>query len=521
MKNLVKKYLHQNQFSNVAEDFEDLFQSHPNYPSLYAVTDTFDLLSIENIAIKIPKEQIEELPKEFMAIYKNSLVLVTKTNEKISIENQDAKKELLSYSDFLESWNGVIIVIEPNIKITSTTNKNISSWLLYTLPFIALSALSIYYNKYNFNAISTLLISLIGLLASVFILQEKFGVKNEIASKFCNINPNTSCNSVIKSENSKINKYFNFTDLPLLFFSINLLAILIQPQSSSFIIGLVSLSSIPVLLYSVWLQKFQLKNWCVLCLVVSFLILVQSLVFVFTNNFSIDTTLPINLSVILTSSILVTSFWLFLKPILEKKYALETTNTELSKFKRNFNLFQFLSKDIEEYDDFEKLKGIEFGNEHAATQLTLILSPSCGHCHTAFSDAYELFQKFPEKIRVNILFNINPENNDNPYKIILENLLALNLQNPQKAQEAIIDWHINRLDLENWKTKWTVESPHMLVNQQIQNQYYWCLKNEFNYTPVKIINGNQFPNGYEINELKYFINDFHQEIENEKSLKAV
>lgn len=46
MKNLVKKYLHQNQFSDVVEEFEDLFQSHPNYPSLYAITDTFNLLSI-------------------------------------------------------------------------------------------------------------------------------------------------------------------------------------------------------------------------------------------------------------------------------------------------------------------------------------------------------------------------------------------------------------------------------------------------------------------------------------------
>ncbi len=129
--------------------------------------------------------------------------------------------------------------------------------------------------------------------------------------------------------------------------------------------------------------------------------------------------------------------------------------------------------------------------------------------------------KFPDKIYLNVLFNINPENNDNPYKAIVENLLALNEKNPEKAQEAIIDWHINQLGLENWKIKWTVEMPHMLVNQQIQNQYYWCLKNEFNYTPVKLINGNLFPEKYEISELKYFINDFHQEIELENSLKAV
>lgn len=520
MKNIVKKYLHQNQFGHVIDDFEDIFQSHPNYPSMYAITDTLNLLSIENIAIKIPKEQIEELPKQFLAIYENELVLVNKLDKNISIETNDLKKKQLDYSIFLEFWNGIILAIEPNTKITSISNKKSSKWLLYTLPFIALISLSIYYNEYTLSALGSLLISLTGILVSIFILQEKFGVKNEIASKLCNMNPSASCNSVIKSKTSKINNYFNFTDLPLLYFGISFISILIAPKASSLLFGLISLASFPMLGYSVWLQKFGIKKWCTLCLAVSFLIVLQSVLFVLANT-SFDLISQINLAVFLFVSIFVISIWSFIKPILEAKYNLENTNTELNKFKRNFTLFQFFSNEIEEYDDFEKLKGITFGNKNAATQLTLILSPSCGHCHKAFKEAYELYQKFSGKMHLNILFNINQENKDNPYKSIVENLLAWNEQNPEKAQEAIIDWHINRFDLENWKKKWTVETPHIIVNKQMQNQYYWCLKNDFNYSPVKIINGELFPENYEINELKYFINDFHQEIEMEETLQAV
>lgn len=520
MKNVVKKYLHQNQFSHVIEDFEDVFQSHPNYPSLYAITDSLNLLSIENIAVKVPKEQIEELPKQFLAIYESQLVLVNKVDKKISIETDNLKKKQINYSNFLEFWNGIIIAIEPNIKITSISNKKNSVWFSYALPFIALLSVSIYYNQYTFNAFSALLISLIGIIVSVFILQEKFGVENEISSKFCNLSPSASCNSVIQSKNSNINTYFNFTDLPLLYFVISFISILMEPKASSLIFGLISLASFPIVLYSVWLQKFGIKKWCVLCLAISFLIVLQSVFFVFSNT-SFDVLSQINLAVLLFVSIVVTSIWLFIKPILETKYNLENTNTQLHKFKRNYTLFQFFSNEIEEYDDFEKLKGITFGNENAAVQLTLILSPSCGHCHKAFKDGYELYQKFSEKFYLNILFNINPDNKDNPYKSIVENLLALKEQNPKNAQEAIIDWHINRLDMKNWKKKWTVETPHMLVNQHIQNQYYWCLKNEFNYTPVKIINGELFPDAYEINDLKYFMNEFQQEIETEETLRAV
>lgn len=503
------------------EDFDDLFQSHPNYPSLYAITDTLNLLSIENITVRVPKEQIEELPKEFLAIYKNQLVIVFKSESKISVEGINSSKTELSYSDFLESWNGIVLAVEPTIKIISKSKKSLS-WLLFTLPFIALISLSVYYNKFDWNSFSYILISVIGIITSIFILQEKFGIKNEIASKFCNINPSVSCNSVLTSNKSKINNYFNFTDLPLLFFTTNFIAIILYPKEASLILGVLSTLSIPVLIYSIWIQKFELKKWCVLCLAVSALIFVSSGIFLYTNytNFS-DWTLHINLSYFLFSAIATTSLWFFIKPILESKFKLENTNNELSKFKRNFNLFQYLSKEITEFEDFHKLKGITFGNKNVSTQLTLVLSPSCGHCHKAFEDAYEMYKRFPEKIHLNILFNINPSNTDNPYKIIVENLLAINEQNPQNAQEAIIDWHINKLDLESWKRKWSIETPHMLVNQQIQNQYYWCQKNEYNYTPVKIINDKQFPDGYEISEIRYFINDFEQISEMENALEAV
>jgi uncharacterized membrane protein len=520
MVNLLKKYLHKNGYILQKEAFEDLFLSHPNYPSLFAFTDSLDVLSIENIAIKIPKEQFIELPENFLTIYKGDLVLITKNNQSIIIETEKAKKQKLTSDEFISGWEEVVIAVEPNVNPVLKKEKKNTKWLLYILPFIALISLSIYYNEYTLNAIATLIISLLGIVVSVFILQERFGVKNKITSKFCNRNPSISCTSIINSKNSKTNNYFNFTDLPLLYFGICFLSILVQPIQSSTIINVVSVFSIPILIYSVWLQKFQLKKWCLLCLSVSFLIILQSVFFVFANS-SFDIITKIHFAVLLFVSITMVSIWLIIKPVLETKYNLESTNNELNRFKRNFNFFQFLSKDIEEYDDFEKLKGITFGNKEASTQLTLILSPSCGHCHSAFEDAFELFQNYSEKIHLNILFNINPNNEDNRYKIVVENLIALNEQDPQKAKEAIIDWHINRLSLEKWTKKWTVETPHLLVNKQLQNQYYWCLKNEFNYTPVKIINENLFPKGYEIKELKYFITNLDEEIENRKSLQAV
>ena len=108
---------------------------------------------------------------------------------------------------------------------------------------------------------------------------------------------------------------------------------------------------------------------------------------------------------------------------------------------------------------------------------------------------------------------INPENNDNPYKAVVERLLTLNRSTPGKIVEAISDWHIKKMSLKKWLKKWQNEPASMMINQEIQKQYEWCSKNNFNYTPVKIVNEKLFPNEYELSELKYFLNDFVEEKE--------
>lgn len=520
MKNIVKKYLELNQYNELLDEFEDLFQSHPNFPSLFAVTDTLTLLAIENIAIKLPKEQFEELPVQFLSIYKNQLVLISKKESKVIIENEELKKSSISITEFLENWEGITVLVEPNHNSNFYKTTTSSKWLLFIFLSIVLIGSSIYFNNYNFESTSTLITSITGLCISVFILQEKYGFQNEVISNFCSSNQNVSCNSVVQSKSSDLIKNFNFSDLPIVFFSISTLSLLIQPQSSTIIVNTLSFISIPLIGYSIWLQKKVVKKWCLLCLLVSVIILIQSLMFL--NSFDgLKIYSKLNYSTFIITSTTLIALWHYFKPIFESNLELDKKNIALNKFKRNFQLFQFLSKDIEEYDDFEKLKGISFGNKEASTQLTLILSPSCGHCHKAFEDGYHLVQKFPNQIHLHILFNLNPENENNPYKKIVEHLIALNFQNQEKAKEALIDWHIKRYDMENWLMKWSVEAPIMLVSQQIQNQYYWCSKNNFNFTPVKLINDNIFPINYEIEELKYFINEFEIKSNNENSLEAV
>jgi hypothetical protein len=65
MLQLIKLYLSKMQYASKIKDFEDAFNSHPNYPSLLAITDSLTFIGIENIAAKVPFQHIEKLPNIF------------------------------------------------------------------------------------------------------------------------------------------------------------------------------------------------------------------------------------------------------------------------------------------------------------------------------------------------------------------------------------------------------------------------------------------------------------------------
>ncbi|WP_029271613.1 vitamin K epoxide reductase family protein [Flavobacterium sp. KJJ] len=512
MLKLVQKFLQINRYSDIKNEFKDLFLSHPNYPSLFAITDSLDLLSIENAAIRVPKEQIVDLPANFLAYFKDELILVERAKNYVRINTIKKGSHKIAYEKFLLDWNGVIVAIEPNNVIARENLKVEYSWLKYSLPLLLVIGLSFFYNAYDLFSLVFLTTSLLGFIVSVFIVQEKLGFKNSIISKFCNLSSNSSCNSVINANEGRENNLFNFSDLPLIFFGSSLIAVLIQPLNSAIFIGFLSLLAIPIMVSSIWIQKFEIQKWCVMCLVVSFLIFTQSVIWfasdLFTLSFSFESVFPFVFSLVLLIPI-----WLVVKPMIKNVLNSENSLKELKKFKRNYSLLNFLAKKVPHPQGLEDLRGLNFGSRNAAVKLSVIISPSCEHCHKTFQEAFDLVLRFPDKIYLNVLFNINPENTDNPYKIVVERLLTINRSTPGKTVEAISDWHIKKMSLKKWLKKWHLEPVSMMISQEINKQYEWCSKNNFNYTPVKIVNEKLFPNEYELSELKYFLNDFVEEIE--------
>ena len=507
--NLLKKYLSiTNNYSRINE-FEDLLESHPNYPSLFAITDTFSILGIENVAANVPKDQLEELPNHFLGYVKNDsedldIAIVEQIDNKIAITFEDRKRQIITVNAFKELWNGVVVVVEPNVNKEFKTNS-----VLEKAIFVALGLFVLFFLRQGFQfsieASISFLLYTIGFVFSIFIIQEKLDKGQESVSKLCTFNENTSCDSVIKSTRAKINKWVDFSDLPILFFSMAIFAMLIDTKAY-IIFNSLSLLSIPVVLYSVWLQKVKLKKWCILCLVISTLLMFQSILF-FGTGFQFSD----NITIVITAATLIGLLWFFIKNYLERNKDLENSNKELKRFKRNYKIFNLLQNPLQMPTRAGMFSTIEIGKKTNPVKISLALSPSCGHCHVAFEQAIKLYNLNTEKIKLSIFFNLNPENKDNPYLNVAKSIMQINKNNPENIIEALSDWHLKRMDLSEWSLKWNQKNIDDEILEDLQLAYDWCRENDFNYTPVRMINESEYPKEYDLEELRYFISEIEEE----------
>lgn len=503
MLNITKEYLIQNNHQEKIKEFEDAYNSHPNYPSLFALTDSLNLVNVDNIAARVDKSEFENLPDLFLAMIDNELFLVKKQGDKISLMDDKKQSSVITKEEFVFKWDGIIVGIEEGIKEDAYSSSFYNNLIISGLLLFGVFLFKQFLDS-NFNSISNVVffLNLVGVILGVLIINDKYyGANSYIVSKLCSQGESMSCDDVINSKFAQINKWLEFSDLPIIYFSSAIISMLFAPSVYQDII-MMSVFVVPVVFYSLWLQKVKINKWCPLCLLVGSVLVVTSLLtLILSYQFNWN-----NWYVLLVSFSLFLGLWVTFKNQLLEKKNFQTENFSLRKFKRNPDLFLKLITPVSLNTSLLTFNKLIIGSEEAPVTLTLILSPSCPHCHTAYEKAIYLFQKFKENLKVEVLYNVNPENVLNEYRTVALVLLQLNRENTSYSLEALDDWHNKQMNLKDWKNKWERDVDPTVIND-LEEQYNWCQENNFNYTPVRLINQNLLPNEYDIEDLKYFINE--------------
>lgn len=299
--------------------------SHPDYPSLLSITDTLDELGIENAAIRIEKDKLQDMPLPFLAHLNGNGGAFAMVNTRDKLENQ--------LPGFFDCWDGVAVAAEKSENWHSKSNNewlrkdkkqlvNVAVILLLLTTFVLLAgAVSL-----SWMQTGLLLVAIAGVFISWMTVSKELGIENKIADKVCG--SNTDCSSVIHSSVGKLPLGIVWSDAGIVYFTFLLMMLVISSFTGNsrqlyILLSIPAVCALPVTLLSVWYQWRVIKKWCRLCLITVTLLWLQFIVLLPQINTLLKgglnktsiTYVPVAIFILF----FVTAFWLWLKPLLKKK----------------------------------------------------------------------------------------------------------------------------------------------------------------------------------------------------------
>lgn len=479
------------------QEFYFQFNSHPDFPSALAYSDTLNFMGISNDVYNLEKEYWAELPNEFITIYKNNFALIEKQNYFYKVYTN--KIEYVSLEQLQIDSNNLVFLFEKTEEGQEKKQFQFS-YLLYV--FVGTSFLySIMLQKWEFVVFN--MFSILGLYISIEIYNRKIGKESVILNNLCrSAQKDTSsknCTKIIETD--KINALgLKLSDLSLVYFSTLLILGVFYPYTDG-VLKIISFSSVLIIGYSLFVQTFEEKAFCKICLLIILVLIGQIIVtFLFFNSdFFLGTT-------ILSATTFVTLFFglAFINDLIIQKEKYRKSDIKNLKFKRNYNIFK---RELREKQIVIKNHNSLFliGNPISKLKITLITNPYCGFCKDAHIILENLLTKYPN-ISAQICFSYFPDSADNELTSIISVFKNIYEKDGGKALLQAIEYWYEKKDIKYFEQKYKA----YLVSTDLTEVIELASEikdNEITFTPAMLINGYQFPKIYEVKDIFYFIDD--------------
>lgn len=487
------------------QEFLFQFNSHPNYPSALAFSDTLNFMGVRNDAYELDKEYWDELPEEFIAIVDNSFSLVKKSGNHYSIYSDKIKT--LNKEELYKKSTDFVLLFE---KDEGAENNPASNFKL--LIYIILGIIIIYslLNHAWYEAVFNIL-SIIGIYISLEVFNQKFGNTSSVIGSICggsSVNQTTnSCDKIINEDKTSI-LGLKFADFSLIYF-IGIATLGLFLPATAFIIKGFTFVSIIAIGYSLYIQTFVQKTFCRVCLLIISILVVQLIIssFLFKNIFIEPKIILLNLILWISLFTLV----LFLNNTLQEKERLQKSNAKNLRFKRNYDLFKRELVENEKIN-FSDKQTFSLGNKNAKLHISIISNPYCGFCKDAHKIMERLLEKHPDDISAQIRFNYLPEKAPEKFTDLISDFIHIyKSKSEEEFLKTVEHWFENK-DESKIKEKAGINSVQEnlapLINMSKEN-----IDAGLNFTPIFIINGYQFPEKYDREDIWFFIDELLEDEE--------
>lgn len=504
---------------------KQLLEKHPAYPSLLAIHDAVTHFNISAAAIDADRNRIQEFPLPFMAY------LTTKGGQFVTVVNVSqasvtykANSRLITstLAEFTTQWNGKTLLVQANAKSGQenyAVERRKEVWQHAKIPlFLAALFIALFGQYVNYGMASgwqaathylfTGLLYFMGVLVSSLLLWYEVDTTNTTLQQICTAGAKTNCNAILHSKQSKFLGWLTWSEIGFYYFLGGFFTLLLVGLPAMPLLALFNFLAIPYIFFSVYYQWQVVKQWCVLCLAVQAILLVQGIINIFFTELVVRQNIGTLAIPVLVSYLLPIVIWNITKPYLLELKKLTPKVKELGRLKANTNIFESLLVKQKQIAKTTKGLGVVLAKPHAKYTIIKVCNPYCGPCAKAHP-LLESILHSNKNVQVQVIFTATTQEADKRSKPV-KHFLALQQQyGVALAEEAMAYWYnMPQKNYEQFAAKYPV-SELVLANQApaITAMKNWCDDIDIQFTPTFFINGYQLPEIYTMEEVKYLLED--------------
>jgi thiol-disulfide isomerase/thioredoxin len=276
------------------------------------------------------------------------------------------------------------------------------------------------------------------------------------------------------------------------------------------LLSFINLLSLPYIFFSVYYQWKIVKQWCILCLTVQAVIVLQLLIAVAGNLYNTSfIAMPFHTYIQLLFCFFAPPVLLYIiMPALKKaKESKEHYNT-LQRFKNNGEVFDAILHKQKSIQHAADGLGITLGNPNAVWKIIKVCNPYCGPCAKVHPIVEELVNH-NANTQLQIIFTATGEDSDNRTAPVLHLLAIASAGNESLTKQALDDWYnAPKKDYASFAKKHPIDNAILTAQKiKIEAMKTWCDAEEIMFTPTFFVNGFQLPESYSISDLKYLLTD--------------
>lgn len=282
MLNLITRILRSYGIRILPDTVKEVFLSHPNYPGINCISDSFNSWNIKHTVVRITLDRICELGIPAISFFSNGdcIWILKVTEDSVFYKTDSRGTKIQKRVDFQSIWTGISLIIENIDKAqerdyTSKCKRKILEkayrYSLWSTLFFTITVFTYYIwikdNEITLPTISLVLNNVLGAVVCFFLLKQKYSHNTGFLQKLCKIGSKIDCNEITHSKWSNLFGTESWSSIGFAYFTTIIIWIIFSPVNSEWIIPLwcFFLVTLPFTLASLFIQTFLIRKYCLLC----------------------------------------------------------------------------------------------------------------------------------------------------------------------------------------------------------------------------------------------------------------